>query len=355
MAMSIDYKLGAFAFPRGWFMIAEASEVGRDPLALHFFGKDFVLFRGESGRLVLLDAYCVHMGAHLGRGKSSSIVVQGQQIEGDSIRCPYHAWRYDANGQVDDIPNLPGPCPKSAKLHSYPVQEVLGAVMMWHDTEFGEPDFAPPALVEWDDTRWVNGTYDHLGVIPIHSQELLDNMADSNHFGPVHGVPPDYFSNEFRDHLYVQYQGGFRLEYNAYLRTSTFYTGPGLLISRQQIGEIHSIEFIFHTPLDDGSVKVWHNVVMRTDTDTPGDAERAAQRENQNAVLAAFAQDFDIWSSKAPATTIMVLKHERNLLLARAWYRQFCNPRANAAAVHAELNGKYPVAHLAAPDDNAYI
>ena len=108
MATSIDYKLGAFAFPRGWFMIAEASEVGKDPLALHFFGKDFVLFRGESGRLVLLDAYCVHMGAHLGRGKSSSIVVQGQQIEGDSIRCPYHAWRYDANGQVDEIPNLPG-------------------------------------------------------------------------------------------------------------------------------------------------------------------------------------------------------------------------------------------------------
>ena len=51
----------------------------------------------------------------------------------------------------------------------------------------------------------------------------------------------------------------------------------------------------------------------------------------------------------------MVLKHERNLLLARAWYRQFFNPRENAAAVHAELNGKYPVGHLAAPDESAYI
>jgi 3-ketosteroid 9alpha-monooxygenase subunit A len=295
------------------------------------------------------------MGAHLGRGKSTSIVSRDLQIEGDSIRCPYHGWRYDPSGQVDDIPKHSGPCPRSARLRSYPVTEALGAVMMWHDPEYGEPEFSPPALVEWEDPHWIAGVYDHLGVIGIHSQELLDNMADSNHFGPVHGLPPEYFANEFRGHMYFQYQGGFRHEYDAYMRTNTFYTGPGLLISRQRIGAMNCIEFIFHTPVDDGSVRVWHNMMMHTDNPAPGEAERAAQKEAQGLVLAAFSQDFDIWSTKAPATSIMVLKQERNLLLARAWYRQFFNPRVAAAAVHAELDGTYPVEHLAAPDAEARV
>ena len=35
------------------------------PLPLRFFGRDFALYRGKSGKPVLLDAYCPHMGTHL--------------------------------------------------------------------------------------------------------------------------------------------------------------------------------------------------------------------------------------------------------------------------------------------------
>ena len=53
MAKTADYDLGEFTFPRGWFMIARADEVSKKPLNLRYFGQDMVLYRGDSGRLVL--------------------------------------------------------------------------------------------------------------------------------------------------------------------------------------------------------------------------------------------------------------------------------------------------------------
>ena len=58
MALATDYNLGPNTFPRGWFVIAESSELDASPLAIHFFGEDLALYRGESGKPVLLDAYC---------------------------------------------------------------------------------------------------------------------------------------------------------------------------------------------------------------------------------------------------------------------------------------------------------
>ena len=86
MAKATEYGLGPHTFPRGWFIVAECSELDSGPLAVRFFGQDFALYRGESGRLVMLDAYCAHMGTHLTASKSAIIVVDGKQIEGDSIR-----------------------------------------------------------------------------------------------------------------------------------------------------------------------------------------------------------------------------------------------------------------------------
>src|SRR5690554_7382987 len=70
-------------YPRGWFQIAYSDEV--EPGSVHpirYFGRDYVLFRTESGALSLLDAFCPHLGAHLG---------YGGRVEGESIRCPFHA------------------------------------------------------------------------------------------------------------------------------------------------------------------------------------------------------------------------------------------------------------------------
>ena len=49
MAKAVDYNLGPHTFPRGWFVVAESSELDKGPMAVRFFGRDLALYRGETG------------------------------------------------------------------------------------------------------------------------------------------------------------------------------------------------------------------------------------------------------------------------------------------------------------------
>ncbi len=351
MAKAAEYNLGPHTFPRGWFIVAESKELDEGPLAVRFFGQDFALYRGESGKPVMLDAYCAHMGTHLTASKSAIIVADGKQIEGDSIRCPYHGWRYGPDGRVDDIPYHDGPCPKSAALTSYDVRDVMGCVMMWFDPEGGEAEYDPPFLKEWDDPQWVHWELDHLGELGVHGQEILDNMADAQHLGPTHGAPCEYFENELDGHMCIQRQGGFHQTYDCYLTTTTWYRGPGVLLSKQEFGEVLTFELIANTPVDDGVSKVWHAALARAQNVPHTEEDIAAAREIQAGALYAFSADFDIWHHKRSALKIMQLKSDGPFRTVRKWYGQFYDERSKAGDYHAELNGCYYVPNLEKPSD----
>ena len=104
MAKTVEYGLGSLTFPRGWFMIAESSEIADKPVPLHYFGREFVAYRGESGKVYLVDAYCPHMRIHIGRNTTSYVVKDGDQIQGESIRCPGHGWRWLQRWRHDSRP-----------------------------------------------------------------------------------------------------------------------------------------------------------------------------------------------------------------------------------------------------------
>lgn len=338
MATSKEYNLGPNTFPRGWFVVAEATELDRGPLPIHFFGRDFALYRGESGRIVMLDAFCRHMGAHLASSKSPVIVQENKQLEGDSIRCPYHGWRYTADGEVDDIPGMET-CPKVRGLNSYPVREVMGCVMAWHDQENTPPTFDPPHLKEWDDSRWVRWQLDHLGTLNVHHQEILDNMADTAHFGPTHGMNCAFFENEFRDHIYIQRQGGFHDTYNARLDTVTWYTGPGMLLSKQQFGDVLTFEMIANTPVDDGVTQVWHACLTCATGDRVTEADVTRARQVQANALSVFGTDFDVWKHKAAALRPMQMPVDGPFVKGRKWLSQFYADQGNVADIQRSVNG----------------
>jgi 3-ketosteroid 9alpha-monooxygenase subunit A len=335
MARSRDYRLGTYDFPRGWFMVAESEGVNRTPVAARFFGQELVLYRGESGRLVMLDAYCPHMGTHLGRN-STSYVIRDGAVEGESIRCPYHAWRFGPDGRCNEIPYYDGRIPAAARVRSWRIEEAMGAVFAWHDPEGGEPEYDLPRLAEWDDPAWVRWVFDRLGPMDCHPQEIVDNMADVAHFPPVHGSSPDYayFENEIRGHiLRMRYGAGHRTlaSGDAILDSDVWYTGPGILMSRQK-GIHSSIQMITHTPVDDGVIRIWHALLVRGRGATADDTDAAAARVNQAANLVAFTQDFDIWSNKRPALSILQIAADGPFPAVRAWYRQFYNPRGSTSA-----------------------
>jgi 3-ketosteroid 9alpha-monooxygenase subunit A len=325
-------------------MVAESAAVGNVPLAARYFGQELVLYRGASGRVVMLDAYCPHMGTHLGRNRTSYVCRDGA-IEGDSIRCPYHAWRFGPDGRCDHIPYFAGTIPAAAQVRSWRVEESMGAVFAWHDPQGCAPDYDVPRLAEWDDPAWVPWVFDKLGPLDCHPQEIIDNMADVAHFPYVHGSNPDYayFENEVRGHvLKMRYGAGHRTlaSGEAILDSDVWYTGPGILMSRQQ-GIQNAIQMITHTPVDDGVIRIWHAMLVRGLGDAATAADVQVARANQAANLIAFTQDFDIWSNKRPALTILQVPADGPFSAVRNWYRQFFNPREATPA--RSIDGIYTV------------
>lgn len=343
MAGTADYGLGPFTYPRGWFMVAEAEEITSVPSAVRYFGQDLVLYRGASGRAYMVDAYCPHMGAHLAKNTTSYVIQDKIQVEGESIRCPYHAWRFGADGKCNQIPYSPAPIPAAARLRTWTLQERYGCIFAWHDSEGGAPDFDLPAIPEWDNPAYVHWKIDQLGTLPCHPQEIVDNIADVSHLGPTHGGPPEYFNNIINGIEARQYQGAYHraLAPGFMLETDTFYTGPGVLLSYFNGGG--AIMYIAHTPVDDGSLKAWHGLLVNSGKPVAGDDDIPMARAQQAGSLAALAQDFEVWANKRACIQPLAVPGDGAFSRVRLWYRQFYNPRSEAAKIQAQANGTYGV------------
>ncbi len=352
MATTKDYRIGEFTFPRGWFMIADAAELTtHKPLAVRFFGKDFALYRGrETGKVVLLDAYCPHMKTHLAAPNTTSYVVidgGGTNVEGDGIRCPYHAWRFGPDGKCNDIPYHDGPIPAAANVKSWTVVESLGAIWVWHDPEGGEPEWEAPSLPEWNNPQWVQGHWDHLGILNQHPQEVIDNICDYGHLNPIHGSFVERYENEFKGHHAIQRQcGGHRTLVSAeggasnILHTVTTYHGPGVLVS-YLTGMFESVLLIMHTPVDDGTTKVWHSLLVKSVNNPATVADVVSAKQFQESSRLAFAQDFEVWTQKAPCLNGMFIPSDGPFMKARIWYKQFYNPRAMKQEFLDQCEGYY--------------
>jgi 3-ketosteroid 9alpha-monooxygenase subunit A len=358
MATTKEYGLGEFTFPRGWFMVADATAVTAIPKAVRFFGTDLALYRGKaSGQAILLDAYCPHMGTHIAKNTTSYAVLDGQ-VEGDSIRCPYHAWRFGPDGKCNHIPYYDGPIPKAASVRSWPVMETMGCVYVWYDPEGGEPDYAVPSHPEWDDPQWVRWKIDDLGKLHAHPQEIIDNITDLTHLGPIHGSTVEYFENEFAGPRAIQRQGGGHRTLvsadGSLLHTDTWYTGPGILYSSVR-GFYDAIMYITHTPVEDGSVHVWHGLMVKSAHPVATAEDVANARLFQEASRLAFAQDFEVWSSKRPCLQVLQLPTDGPFHKARAWYKQFFQPRSKAAELCKQVDGFYTVKGMPAAPASAKV
>lgn len=348
MATSADYRLGDFTFPRGWFMVADAEKIEKKPHCVRFFGKDMVLYRGESGKVYMVSAYCPHMRTHIGKSATSFMAQQGTQIDGDDIRCPYHAWKYGPDGKCNEIPYVDGPPPPNAKLDSYPVVERYNGIFYWHDPEGGEPEYELPPLPEWDDPHRVRWRFDALGSMNLHPIEVVDNICDIQHLLSVHATHPGFFENEIRGHRVWQLLGGKHEILGVdgpVTQFNTYYTGPGILISKF-FGDNESMMFITHTPIDDGSVFVWHATLTKIADRIPTQEDIKAARDYQALSLGAFAQDFEIWSNKEPCLRPMQMPADGNFLKVRAWYKQFYNPRSKTREILDTCEGNYRIPGL---------
>ena len=165
--------------PNGWFAVAWSSKLSAgDVKPIHYFGQDLVLFRTRSGNPRVLDAYCPHLGAHLGHGG---------RVIGENVRCPFHGWSFDGeNGECTKIDYCDS-IPPSAHTRAWPVQEKNGMIFVWHHVNGNEPEWDFPELTEINDPTWVIGRTIEVEMdCPV--QDAHENNNDPEHFFYVHGT-----------------------------------------------------------------------------------------------------------------------------------------------------------------------
>ncbi|MBA1194429.1 MAG: aromatic ring-hydroxylating dioxygenase subunit alpha [Pseudomonas sp.] len=166
----VDYK----ALAGQWHVLCRSEDVGaQQPLAAKLLGEDLVLWRDEAGQVHAWKDYCGHRGARLSLG----CVKQGE------IECPYHGWRYNAQGQCTRVPAHPERSgPASHRLvYRHHAQERYGYV--WVSLE--APQRPLPELPQWEDD-----SYRKVYAGPYHYKanalRSLENFIDASHFPFVH-------------------------------------------------------------------------------------------------------------------------------------------------------------------------
>ncbi len=100
---------------------------------------------------------------------------------------------------------------------------------------------------------------------------------------------------------------------------------------------------IAHTPVDDGVLKVWHGLLVKSPNRIATAEDVTNARAYQESSRLAFAQDFDIWGHKRPCINPLQIPTDGPFHKGRIWYGQFYNPRARASEFHRKVNGVHVV------------
>ncbi len=301
------------AFPNGWFQVAYSDELtAGQVLPLSYFGRELVAFRTAEGKAAVLDAFCPHLGAHLG---------YGGKVEGESIVCPFHAWKFDACGGCTEVPYAKKIPPK-AKLRAWPVQEVNGLIMLWHHAEDAPPSFELPVLSEFGNEEWT--TYERRRwQIKTRNQEMAENAVDSAHFHFLHGTSnmPESRAEIVGPLLKVYSTTGMSTPRGG-VEGSVESTSYGFGYSTVRFtGIVDTLLVSSITPIADQLLDVRFNFTLKKlpDKDVTKTVGKAFIRE----VSRQLEQDIPIWEHKTYWDHPVLCDGDGPVGLFRKWSRQF--------------------------------
>jgi phthalate 4,5-dioxygenase oxygenase subunit len=155
-------------------LIEEVSEPDGAPVKARVFGEDLVVFRDTNGRVGVMDEYCPHRRVSLVFGRN----------EDCGLRCLYHGWKMDVEGNVLEMVSEPVASGFAQKVKhlAYPVQEWGGFVWAYMGPKETMPEFVPPAWAPTADAKVTIAK----ALIPCNWAQILEGAIDSAHSSSLH-------------------------------------------------------------------------------------------------------------------------------------------------------------------------
>jgi 3-ketosteroid 9alpha-monooxygenase subunit A len=303
-----------FPIPFGWFQVAFPEDLAPgDVTALRYWGRDLVLWRDEAGAFHLQDAYCPHLGAHIGIGGT---------VQGNEVVCPFHGWRYDGEGACTSIPYSQRGNRK-ARLRTYPTIERNGFVLAWYHPYGEPPQWEIPVLEEVGDPGW-SSFYTSSYVVHTVPQEMSENGADPAHFRFVHGTDDvaemESYDTDGPCSVMLSKQSYVTPRGVTHGRIDVYNYGPGF--SKVWFsGIVDAINIATTTPIDDEKTQVRFNFIVRklADDRATSTVANAFVKEINKQVQ----EDRPIWEHKAFVSSPALADTDGPILKFRKWYSQF--------------------------------
>jgi phenylpropionate dioxygenase-like ring-hydroxylating dioxygenase large terminal subunit len=324
----LDRHLELEPFPRGWFCVGFSHELAPGAvLSRRIAGEEIVVFRTASGRCVAMDAWCPHMGAHLGR--------TGARVEGESIRCAFHGFAFDCMGACVATGYGTKP-PVKAQARIWPLREVNGLLMTYVG---GVPDHELPAL-DWSGytpLAWTSKAFR----LRSHPQTTTENSVDIGHLSWVHGyesvdvLRPLATDGPLLTATYAMSRpagvvGRLGSNLRAEFDVEAYGLGYSFVDVRVPAHGLHSRHFVLSTPTDPGQLELRLALAI----ERPGPAKRvpvALRPPVERAIAAAVFRgyvkdataDFPMWENTRHTHPPVLAAGDGPIIKYRSWAAQF--------------------------------
>jgi phthalate 4,5-dioxygenase len=144
------------------------------PVRVQLFGEKLVAFRDSDGRIGILGEACPHR-------KASLAFARNEQC---GLRCLYHGWKFDVDGNIVDMPSEPKQSSLREKVKhvSYPVREAGGFVWAYLGPSELMPEFEAPPWAPSADTRVAIAKIE----LPCNWAQIMEGQIDSAHSSTLH-------------------------------------------------------------------------------------------------------------------------------------------------------------------------
>jgi len=171
---------------RYWHPVGLAEDATATPRLIRALGEDLILFRDGTGRAGLVHPRCAHRGASLYYGK----------VEDRGIRCCYHGWLFDVEGNCLEQPCEPEGGAKRDLVRQpwYPVEERYGLVWAYMGPADRKPllprheileTLAPGEILDTD-ARSIGGGGPV--IVDFNWFQHYENIVDPFHVPVLHGT-----------------------------------------------------------------------------------------------------------------------------------------------------------------------